>query len=464
MTPRLLNSLSLIVILVCAAIYVDLPNNRGLHVLGINRDFTIHEGLDLQGGIEILMEARNPEGPGAVSPDQLAAARSVVEKRVNAFGVAEPVIQTAGGNRIIVQLPGIADPDQAVRTIGQTGQLKFLDSGDTPLTVGQKAPDQPVVITGRDLKSADVGFGQDGLPLINFTLQPEATQKFGEYTTSHVGKYMSTTLDDVVLVSARIQSPITGGNGQITGRFSLEEARSIVIQLKYGALPVPLDIKATRTVGPTLGADSVRRSQIAGAIGLGIVAAFMLLYYRLPGLLADIALVLYGLFVLAIFKGGLLIIPFVTLTLSGIAGFILSIGMAVDANVLIFERLREELRSGKTLGAALEAGFARAWTSIRDSNANTIIICVILYFFGSNFGASIIQGFALTLGIGVVVSLFTAITVSRTLLRVAQSLFLRDAHSLADPRLRLLFGVGESERSTPAGTALRLEPRAGSEA
>ncbi len=453
MTARQLNALSIMVILACAAIYVDLPNNRGLNLFGLKRDFTIHKGLDLQGGIEILMEARPPSGAGALTADELSAAKKVVSQRVNAYGVSEPVIQTAGTNRIIVQLPGIKDPNQALRTIGQTGELKFLDSGDSPVPVGQKTPEQPVVITGKDLKSADVGFDQTGLPLINFQLQPEATKKFGDYTSSHVGKYMSTTLDDLVLVSARIQSPITAGSGQITGRFSLEEARSIVIQLKYGALPVPLEIQATRTVGPTLGEDSVRKSQMAGAIGLGVVAAFMLLYYRLPGLLADIALVLYGLFVLATFKGGLLIIPPVTLTLSGIAGFILSIGMAVDANVLIFERLREELRAGKTLGAAIDAGFGRAWTSIRDSNANTLIICVILYFFGSNFGASIIQGFALTLGIGVLISLFTAITVSRTLLHAVQTLVLRDLHSVADPRLRWLFGISE----TPAaGEAPRI--------
>jgi preprotein translocase subunit SecD len=208
--------------------------------------------------------------------------------------------------------------------------------------------------------------------------------------------------------------------------------------LKYGALPVPLEIVEQRTVGPTLGQDSLQKSFVAGAIGLLLVVLFMLVYYRLPGLLADVALVIYALVVFALFK----LIP-VTLTLAGIAGFILSIGMAVDANILIFERMKEEMRSGKTLGAAIEAGFARAWNSIRDSNASTLITCAILYIFGSYFGTSVIRGFAITLAIGVLVSLFTAITVTRTFLRVTQTMMFPKPDPEQEPRLRRLFGVTE---------------------
>jgi preprotein translocase subunit SecD len=224
-------------------------------------------------------------------------------------------------------------------------------------------------------------------------------------------------MDKKVIECPVIQSPITGGRGVINGGqgagFTLQSAQNIVIQLKYGALPVPLKVVDSNQVGPTLGAEAIRQSIIAGAIGLGIVLTFMLLYYRLPGLLADLALIIYAAVTFAVFR----IIP-VTLTLAGIAGFILSIGMAVDANILIFERMKEELRSGRTLRAAIDAGFGRAWTSIRDSNFSTLITCAILFWFGMTFGASIIQGFALTLAIGVVVSLFTAVLVSRTFLHL----------------------------------------------
>jgi preprotein translocase subunit SecD len=275
------------------------------------------------------------------------------------------------------------------------------------------------ILTGRLLKSAEVGFDETGNPQINFVMQKVGDQPqddgpklFADFTSQNVGKYLAIVLDKRVISCPTIQTAITDGSGRITGKFTLQEAKDLVIVLKYGSLPVPLEVVENRTVGATLGQDSVRKSLVAGAIGLLIVIAFMLIYYRLPGFLADVALLLYAAVVLALFK----LIP-VTLTLPGIAGFILSIGMAVDANILIFERTKEELRWGKTLGAAIEAGFARAWTSIRDSNVSTMITCAILFWFGLNFGASIIRGFALTLFIGVAVSMFTAITVTRTLLR-----------------------------------------------
>jgi preprotein translocase subunit SecD len=255
-----------------------------------------------------------------------------------------------------------------------------------------------------------------------------------------------------VISSPVIQSPITEGRGRITGQFTLDEVRGLVIQLKYGSLPVPLKVVQNRTVGPTLGADSVQRSIVAGIIGLILVALFMLIYYRLPGLLADLALIVYSLVVFALFK----LIP-VTLTLAGIAGFILSIGMAVDANILIFERMREELRHGKSLGAAIEAGYNRAWTSIRDSNISTLITCVILFWFGTNFGASIIKGFALTLAIGVLVSMFSALLVTRNFLRIIQTAFFPGAKP-GDGRINWLFGVQQPEATKPESQSPTMSP------
>jgi len=274
------------------------------------------------------------------------------------------------------------------------------------------------VMTGQHLESAGVvADPQTGLPTISFRLTPAGAQIFAEHTRNNIGKYLAITMDKRVISSPRIQGAILGGNGQITGQFSPAQAQALVVQLKYGSLPVPLKIISSRTVGPTLGQDSINRSYIAGAIGISMVIIFMLLYYRLPGFLADLALLLYGGVVLALFK----LIP-VTLTLAGIAGFILSIGLAVDANILIFERMKEELRAGRSLRAAIKAGFDRAWPSIRDSNASSLITCAILFWFGTNFGASIVAGFALTLAIGIVMSLFTAIVVTRTLLNVVTDL------------------------------------------
>jgi preprotein translocase subunit SecD len=267
------------------------------------------------------------------------------------------------------------------------------------------------VLTGKNLVSrqVQVSFDQRNRPQINFGWDPEGAQIFADYTGSHVGQYMCIVLDQVVLSCPRINSRIED-QGVIQGSFALEEARDIVTKLKYGALPIPMQVIQQREVGATLGQDSVRKSVVAGAVGLGIVMTFMLIYYRLPGLLADVALIIYSLITFAIFKN-----PWhpVTLTLAGIAGFILSIGMAVDANILIFERMKEELRAGRSLGSAVETGFERAFSSIKDSNISTIITCVILYYFGT----SMIRGFALTLALGVLVSLFTAVVVTHTFLR-----------------------------------------------
>jgi preprotein translocase subunit SecD len=430
---RNLTSLIVILVLIGFGAWIDLPGARSI---GDKQIFT-HKGLDLQGGVSILLKASPPPGQTSVDSDQMAAVQTIVTQRVNAFGVSEPQIQQQGSDHILVELPGIQNQDEAVKTIGNTGLLEWIDLSGTPQAkIGDKVADQPVVVTGKDLTSANVGLdSQTNSPEIDFQFNDQAASKFGAYTGSHIGQPLGIALDRTLIEVATIQAQITN-SGRITGRFSLDDAKSIVIQLKYGSLPVPLSVEATTSVGPTLGQDSVQRSFIAGEIGLGIVLAFMLLYYRLPGVIAGFALGAYGVWTYAIFR----LWP-VVLTLPGIAGFILSIGMAVDANVLIFERTKEELRSGKTLGAAVEAGFSRALPSIRDSNMCTVIICIVLYFFGSNFGASIIQGFAITLLVGVIVSFLTAYFCSRVFLRTLLAFIPRAQHAMSSTRLRWFFGL-----------------------
>lgn len=415
--------------LAVVAIWVAMPNNPGIHInqgpLQINREINYRRGLDLQGGLQVVLAADLPEGQ-EVDPDSMEAALSIIESRINSLGVNEPLVQPVGEDRIVVELPGLKDPDQAIATFGQTGLLEFIDAGNAPPEVGSLVKTDVAqgatategervyntVLTGADLKSADVGFDENGRPIIAFEFKSgEPTQKLAEFTRANVGRFLAITMDKQVLSAPVIQSEIPNGAGQINGDFTLDEASGLVIQLKYGALPVPLTVIENRTIGATLGEDSVQRSLLAGVIGISIVSLFMVLYYRLPGLMAVLALIIYTAVSLSIFK----LIP-VTLTLAGIAGFILSVGMAVDANVLIFERMKEELRNGRSLAAAVRVGFDRAWPSIRDSNASTLITCALLFWFGATFGASIVKGFALTLAIGVLVSLFSAITVTRTFL------------------------------------------------
>jgi len=454
-----------IVLLTATVIWIDLPTNPGLHLdlgpIHIHRDIRVHQGLDLQGGLQVLLEADVPANQ-KVSTDDMTAARVIVENRVNGLGVVEPLVQRAGERRIIVELPGIEDPEQAIATLRETGLLEFINAGNTFLPPGTvvrttygEATTTPItettpisgttpltntgtpntndrifstVITGKDLAEAALALDTYGQPEIHFRLKPAAAKKFGDFTAGHVGQYLAIVIDKQVISCPRIQSAIPDGSGRITGRFSIEEARGIAIQLKYGALPVPLKVVETRLVGPTLGQDSVQKSIRAGAIGLAIVLLFMLAYYRLPGLLAGLALILYALLNFACYK----LLP-VTLTLPAIAGFLLSIGMAVDANILVFERMKEELRRGQELQRAVEAGFTRAWSSIRDSDLSSLITCVILYWFGSNFGASIVKGFAITLALGMIIDLFTAIIVTRTFLRIlihVSSEELRERHWL----------------------------------
>jgi len=447
-----------VIILALAVIWVDLPTNPGLHIhlgpINFDRDIRVHQGLDLQGGLQVLLEADLAEGE-AIDSDAMDAAKIIVKNRVDALGVTEPLVQSQGERRIIVELPGVKDPELAIATIRETGLLEFVDAGSTfvpPDTVVQTTyggtvapteemiptaeitgattvtPTVPVspeqvystVMTGKELDTVNVALDQYGKPEIQFSLKSEGASTFAAFTSQSVGRFLCIVLDKQVISCPRIQTAITEGRARITGDFTLEEARSLAIQLRYGALPIPLKVETTRTVGPTLGEESVRKSVTAGAIGLSIVFLFMLIYYRFPGLLADLALAIYALLNFAIYKFGLPpLFGYVTLTLPGIAGFLLSTGMAVDANILIFERMKEELRAGRSLGAAIEAGFIRAWTSIRDSNISTIITCAILFYFGSTFGASMVKGFALTLIIGVSISMFTAVTVTRTFVRFA---------------------------------------------
>jgi protein-export membrane protein SecD len=407
--------------------------------LALNPDYPIKQGLDLQGGLQVLLEADLPE-EDVVTPDQLEAAKQIISQRVNALGVTEPLVTTEGERRILIELPGIENPDEAISLIQETALLEFIDTGTQPLPEGmcvrttlnegrpsrcEFAPDQPVtsevdnpaptfdiVLTGADLRDAQSE--PDGFTgyFVSFLLTPEGGELFGDYTRTHQGQFLTIVLDKQVISSPQISAVIEDA-GTITGNFTLEEARNLALQLRFGSLPVPLRIESTRQVGATLGEISVEASIQAGTIGLIIVLLFMLVYYRLPGFLADVALLGYALLNFAIFKW-----IGVTLTLPAITGFLLSTGMAVDANILVFERMKEELRQGFTLTEAIEAGFARAWSSIRDSNIATLVICFILFTFGRNFGASVVQGFAITLAIGVLISMFTAVIVTRTFVRI----------------------------------------------
>ncbi len=641
-----------VILLALVALYVDVTDEHPEWVKSLlfwrpegQREIALRLGLDLQGGLQVLLAANPPAGQ-EVDAASMETARRIVENRVNALGLTEPVVQAQGERRIIVELPGIEDPEQAVETIKGTALLEFVNAGYMPLAEGTlvtttlggpgtAAPTAPVtttpptgavpqnpaarnnmygapppmqidttqtytatiltakgnivvqldaaaapqtvnnfvflseqgfysgltfhrvepsfviqggdplgngsggpgyiipaeiglshvkgaiamarlpddvnparassgsqfyialealpgldgqytvfghvtagmdvvqsiavgdvieriiittgvaptptaegeptaaitptaelsptgeltpteamppvatapgvyetILTGAGLTNVDVNRTQEGKFVVTFDLKPEAATTFGEHTSSHIGQYLCIVLDKKVISCPVIRSAIVGGSGMIEGNFTLESARQLALQLRYGALPVPLRVESFNRVGATLGHESVERSVRAGIIGLSIVLFFMLIYYRLPGGLADLSLIIYVLLNFALYK----LAP-VTLTLPGIAGFLLSVGMAVDANILIFERMKEELRRGRSLVLAIEAGFSRAWTSIRDSQLSTLIICAILFFFGSNYGASIVKGFAITLAIGTAINIFTAVFVTRIFLR-----------------------------------------------
>jgi preprotein translocase subunit SecD len=418
--------LFVILIVVTVAIWIDLPNNPGIHVGGFNREINTRLGLDLVGGVQALLEADLPEGT-AVDVEKMRTATRIVENRVNGLGVTEALVQQAGEQRIVVELPGVEDPTVAISTIQETGLLEFVDMGSTPLAAGtiivtdvatSETPLEGVqvwntVMTGDMIENVQVSRDPSGQYVIQFQLTSAGADIFADYTTDHVGEFLGIVLDKIVISAPNVNEPITGGEGVISGAFTLETANNLAVQLRYGSLPIPLKVVETRTIGPSLGQDSLQKSLVALLIGFIVVILFMALYYRLPGMLADISIIIYALVTFSIFR----YIP-VTLTLPGIAGFMLSTGSALDANILIFERLKEELRAGRKLNQAVDIAWKRAWPSIRDSNIATLITCGILFWFGSAFGATIVKGFSLTLAIGVVISLFTAIVITRTLLNL----------------------------------------------
>ncbi|AEG14284.1 protein-export membrane protein SecD [Desulfofundulus kuznetsovii DSM 6115] len=389
-----------------AAVSPVFKNNPYLgKYLPLVKDITL--GLDLQGGVHVVLEAKDtPEVK--VTPDTMKQLMAVIQRRVDQFGVAEPVIQLQGRDRLIVEIAGKIDPEEAVRTMVKTAYLEF------------KTMDGKTVVTGADLKDAiESKDPVSGQITVDLTFNAAGAKKFAEATAANVGKPIAIILDGQVLQAPVVDEPIPNGKAQIRGYQSLEEAHNIAILLRSGALPVKVEVAEKRAVGPALGADSLDKSKHAGLVGVLAILIFMVMYYRLPGLVADFALLIYALIVLAIYVG-----LHVTMTLPGIAAFLLSLGIAVDANVIIFERLKEELRTGKSLRSAIDAGFKRAFTAIFDANATTLIAAVVLYFFGTGP----IRGFAITLGIGIVASMFTAITVTRWLLHlVAASGLVRNA-------------------------------------
>jgi protein-export membrane protein SecD len=455
-----------ILIVSAFALWVSLPDTQSV-IYDSNQDgepefvLNIQQalGLDLVGGLRILLRADLPASQ--YTAEDLRQTANNVSRRIDSLGVSEATVQVLeGSGRILVELPGVTDPEQAVSTIRQTALLEFVDfaglrgqlnqldgqriltteqlviqqqrqaavSATTPETEGDEAPvsatpdalvnpltRQPfeTVMTGAGLQAAAAQYDPSSNRwFIQFELNPQGSALFGPYTASHVGEPMAIVLDSVVLSAPIIQAELTTG-GVIEGNFTEQEAKTLALQLRSGALPIPLSVESTEQVGASLGQESINLSIRAGIIGVITVLTFMLVYYRVPGIAADLALVVFILLNLAIFK----LIP-ITLTLPAITGFLIGIGTAVDGNILIFERIKEELRAGKRLDEALEAGFNRAWSSIRDSNFSTIIICGILFFFGQTPGASIVSGFAVTLALGLVINLFTAVLVTRTFLHV----------------------------------------------
>ncbi len=366
-------------------------------------------GLDLVGGSRLVLEAQTTNTIAKITPEMMDSLRFAIENRVNKLGVAETVIQQIGEKRLLVEIPNISDLTKAKEFLGETAELDFKKEGALPS--GEQVW-MSTGLSGKDLSKAILSTSQNGQWVVDLQFNDKGTKKFADLTTNMVGKPMAIFFNGTLQSAPVIREPIIGGNAQISGGdngFEYEEAKKMVDLLNAGALPVPANIIEENTVGPTLGADSIEKSKIAGIIGLGFVMLFMIAFYKLPGLIANVALICYGLILFSLFK----IIP-VTLTLAGIAGFILSIGMAVDANILIFERTKEELRAGRTLFTAINAGFDRAFTSIFDSNMSTIITCVILYMLGT----SVVKGFALTLALGVMVSMFSAITITKNIMHL----------------------------------------------
>ncbi len=465
---KLFSSLFAILLIAAGALWIVLPRGGRINLnklkIPYSQYFTVHLGLDLRGGSRLVYQADFSGIQPSDQADALNAIRDTIERRVNSFGVSEPVVQVSGNNQISIELPGIKNINDAINQIGQTPTLNFETQNPAAQTgtvsasgtVALNAASQWVStgLSGKQLERATVDFQQgQGLSnqvVVDLQFDSDGTKLFSQLTSANIGKPIGIFLDGQLISAPIVQTAITNGTAVISGNFTVDQAKELVNSLNSGALPVPIKLISEETVGATLGKASVDQSVEAGVIGLAMIVLFMIIYYRFPGFLATLALFIYAIVSFAIFKIGIsftavilvglffflgltvnawfgalallsyLILLFagglapVTLTLAGIAGFILSIGMAVDANILIFERFKEEIRSGKEIDRAIEHGFARAWLSIRDSNMSSLITTAILYIFGTPS----IQGFAVTLGIGILISMFTAITVTRTFLRV----------------------------------------------
>ena len=398
-------------------------------------------GLDLQGGFRVEYQAKQV-GDRVPDGDAMSTIRDIIERRVNATGVSEPLVYTVGSDRVVVELPGVQDAEAIEKLVGTTGRLDFVPlpadvygtasaagGGATGVIEGQPLPvPEPALFSGDQIETANPAVDSTSQRAVSFTLREPGRSQFAKWSSENINHFFAIVLDGNVVSAPFIKEPITTGQGQISGSFTAVDMNNLVTVLRYGSLPFPIEPITNDQIPATLGREFLHQTLVAAAIGITLVFLFMLIYYRLPGAVASFALIYYAAVVLAVFR----LIP-VTLTLAGIAGFVLSVGMAVDANILIFERTKEELRLGKPLAAAIEAGFNRAWNSILDSNVSSLITAGILYWFGS----STIRGFAFVLIIGVLTSMFTAITVTRTVLRlVVQQDWARKA---------ALFGVREEE-------------------
>lgn len=433
---KLRRNIFLIILLVAVALVIDAPKNYPISfsLFGKNISFTvssptiklgnfersllIKQGLDLQGGTEVTLEADMKDVKVEDRQDAIDSAKEIIARRVDLYGVAEPTIKTVVSQdtyRILVALPGVSNPEEALSLIGQTASLDFRElpvASDSATYADFKLTG----LTGKDLQKSSVGFStQDGQPEINLQFTEEGGKKFAEITGRNVNKPLAIFLDDIPLTTPTVQQQISDGRAVINGQYTVEEAKNMVITLNAGALPVPIEIIRQQNIAPTLGADSVASSIRAGAVGLGLVALFMILNYGWLGFIADIGLVIYGLLTLAVYK----LVP-ITVTLPGLAGFILSIGMAVDSNILVFERMKEERRKGNDWLGSMELGFGKAWDAIKDANIATLITTFVLFNpFDWNFlnSSGMVRGFALTLFLGIAISLFTGIFVTRNLLR-----------------------------------------------
>jgi preprotein translocase subunit SecD len=436
-----------IVLITVAASYIAFPPELpiNIHFAGINfektitrapldlklgsfqffRDLNLHLGLDLAGGSHLEFEGDVSKIPVEDQQSAMEAARDTIERRVNIFGVSEAQVttsKTGNSQRIIVELPGVKDGQQAASLIGETAKVDFREEipEASPSGLLTLENTKPTGFTGQDLLRAKPAFDTtSGQPIVSFEIKPESAKKFGDITERLIGRRLVVFLDEYPVSAPTVQTPITDGQGQISGQFTSEATKTLSGLLNSGALPVPIQLIEQRTVEASLGQEAVNRSMIAAGVGLGMVALFMILSYGRLGILAVVALAIYGVLALSVYK----LVPIV-LTLPGIAGFILSFGMTVDTNILIFERMKEELRAGRSWKSAMEAGFGRAWSSIRDANVATVLISLILlnpFNFSFLHTSGPVRGFAITLIIGVILSLFTGIFVSRTLLRLFSS-------------------------------------------